>query len=163
MREIPIKNYIKLGLICLVVICLSVICSIWYKRNTAAELNVPVVRGILPEITYNDISDYLVEHEDAYLYVGVASDDNSRALEKSLIKTLNKYDITQDTVYLNISDIENYEEFYKNFNNTYSDSEQLSNYPAFIIVKDEKVYKLIQRDDTFLTKKELNKFLGDNL
>ena len=55
MREIPIKNYIKLGLICLVVICLSVICSIWYKRNTAAELNVPVVRGILPEITYEPV------------------------------------------------------------------------------------------------------------
>ena len=163
MREIPIKNYIKLILICIFVICLSVVSSIWYKRNESIKLNIPVVRGHLPEITPSNLDDYLIEHEDAYLYLGVASDENSRALEKSLIKVLNKYDITQDTVYLNISDVENKEEFYKKYNETYSVNDKLSNYPAFIIIKDNKMYKMIQRDNDFLTKKELDKFLGDNL
>ena len=163
MKEIPIKNYIKLSLICLFVICLSVIGSIWYKRTVNVNLNIPVIRGTLPEITIKDLNDYIVEHEDVYLYVGIASDENSRSLEKRLIKVLNKHDITQDTVYLNISEVNNLDDFYKTFNDTYSEGEQLKNYPAFIIIKDNKISKLVQREEDFLTDKKLDAFLGENL
>ena len=162
MKEIPFKNYVKLALICLAVIFLAITGSIWYKRNFTPNLDVPVIRGKLPEITTKDLEDYLIEHEDAYLYIGVASDENSRALEKNLIKILNKHDLTEDTVYLNVSD-EAYiiEEFYKKFNDFHSVDEKLNNYPAYVIIKNNKIYKLIQRDSDFLTDKELDKFLGE--
>ena len=163
MREVPIKNYIKLCLICLAVICIAIFSSIWYKRNYTANLNIPVVRGEIPEITTIDLEDYLIEHEDAYLYVGVASDDNSRALEKKLVKILKKHDIIQDTVYLNLTEEANLEEFYRVFNEAHSEEEKLSNYPAFIIIEDNKITGLIQRGEDYLTDKELDSFLGENL
>ncbi len=156
------KGYLKLCVICFLTLGIAIFGSYYYRKNIAIKLDTPVIKGKLSEITYEGLDDYLLEQEDFYLYVEVARDDNSRVLEEKLFDTLTKYELENDTIFINIADIKNLKNFYKEFNKKYGNGYKLSNYPALIKFKDKKINNIIERSNKYLTYKDIDKFLKEN-
>lgn len=148
-REVPFKNYMILALICLFTLGIIVFSSIMYTREEKKKLETPVISGVLAEIKKEDINNYVVENESFFLYIGTASDYNSREVETDLIKYFGRRDIKNDTIYLNLTGDNDVKKFYEDFNSKYvvNDYSKLKAYPAFIIFKDGKVLDLVQRGD----------------
>ena len=149
LREVPFKNYLILMIVCFLTIGIVVFASIMYKRAEQKSLETPVISGVVPEIKKEDIDNYVIENDSFYLYIGSASDYNSREVEKDLIKYFNRRNIKGDTIFLNVTNENDLASFYKDFNIKYvvNDYSKLTNYPAFIIFKDGKVLDLVQRGE----------------
>jgi hypothetical protein len=113
------------------------------------QMETPVINGVIPEIKKEDIDNYVVENDSFFLYVGSASDNNSRNVEKDLIKYFEKREIKNDTIYLNVTNENDLDNFYKTFNEKYvvNDYSKLKDYPAFIIFSDNKVLDLVQKSE----------------
>ena len=148
-REVPFKNYLILTFVCLLTLGIIVFSSIMYTREEKKKLETPVISGVLAEIKKEDINNYVVENESFFLYIGTASDYNSREVETDLIKYFGRRDIKNDTIYLNLTGDNDVKKFYEDFNSKYvvNDYSKLKAYPAFIIFKDGKVLDLVQRGD----------------
>ena len=153
------KGYLKLIVICFLTLGIAIFASYYYRKNIAIKLDTPVIKGKLSEITYEGFNDYLLEQDDFYLYVEVARDDNCRVLEEKLFDTLTKYNLENDTIFINIKDLKN---FYKDFNDKYGNGYKLSNYPALIKFKDKKIDNIIERSNKYLTYKDIDNFLKEN-
>jgi hypothetical protein len=146
-RVIPFKNYLILLFICLATIGVAFGASTIYRREETKKLEVPVIRGAVPEIAVDNLANYVVENQSFFLYIGTTIDPNSREIEKDLIDYFKKRDISKNMVYLNLSDT-NSEEFFKDFNKNYVkiDNIKVDNYPAFIIFKDGVVLDKVQKE-----------------
>ena len=147
-KEIPKKNYYILTAIVLITLIISITACIVYNNQKKYENNIPVIRGKISEIEAKDIDEYLRENPNSLLYIGVASDNNSRSLEEELLALKEKKNL--DLLYVNISDLKNKKVFYEDFNRKYGNGFELSNYPAFIVIKDGKVYNMKEKKDTDL-------------
>ena len=149
LRVVPFKNYIILMVICFVTIGVVSMSSILYRRYERKQMETPVINGIIPEITKENIDNFVVENDSFFLYIGSASDNNSRTVEKDLIKYFDRRDIKKDTIYLNVTNENEIDNFYKSFNEKYvvNDYSKLKAYPAFIIFRDSKVLDLVQKSD----------------
>ena len=150
LRKVPFKNYLILLFVCCLTIGIVVFSSHVYRREEAKALETPVIDGVVSEIKKEDLDNYIIENDSFFLYIGSASDYNSREVETDLIKYFDKRDIKNDTIYLNVTNETNIEDFYKDFNKKYvvNDYSKINSYPAFVIIKEGKVLDLVQKKDS---------------
>lgn len=146
---IPKKNYIKFYLIVIFTIIVGFVFFFSYEKYKEYKSKIPFLRGMVSEIEVSELDDYLTENDKAILYVGVANDKNSRELEQDLSYLIEKTGIR--IVYLNITDLVNKVDFYKDFNSRYSSGVSLSNYPAVVLIQDKKIVDLVERGYSYLT------------
>ncbi len=157
------NGLIKLLIICFCTVAICLTSAYLYKKYMAVKLDTPVIKGQIPEITYENLEDYLIEHEDFYLYIEVANDDNSRKLETKLFNTLSKYSKENDTIYINIAGVKDKKNLYKEINKKYSNGYKLSNYTALIEFKDKKIHNIVERNDSYLSIKDIDNFLKEDV
>ena len=160
LKKIPKQNYVKITTIYIITILIVVIAFIVYNSQKKIANDIPVIRGTISEVEEVDFNNYITEHDDFLLYVGVANDSNCRELEAELKNVLKNRGLL-DTIYLNITSISNKNAFYTRFNNNYSNNIKLENYPAFIIISDKKVVDLVQKEDKNLTVSDIEKLLDE--
>ncbi len=159
-RKIPKKNYTTFSLIIIVTLLTAIVCFVAYNNKKEYERSIPVLRGHSKEIEINNLDSYLAENEDVLLYIGMPDNDESRALEDELIDVID--DNNLDVIYLNIKDVENLEKFYADFNKKYSKGIDVSNYPAFLIIKNGKIADLVQRKERKLNGGDIIQLLEIN-
>ena len=123
-----------------------------------------MIRGTLSEIGYNDLDHYVVDIPSVIIYACTSSDDKCRTFEKDFKKYVNKNNLNDSIVYLNLSDV-NQEQFVNEFNDRYHYRIKLTgNYPAFISFKDGKVDSILQSDaKKNLTISKVDNFLDINM
>ena len=149
LRNVPFKNYILLLLVCFVTLGIVIAISNYYRKIEQKDLETPVISGVIAEIKKEDVDNYIVENPDCFLLIGSSYNNNSRELEKDLIEYFKTRNIKEQTIYLNVSSEDKLDDFYKKFNSKYvvTDYSKLSDYPAFIIIKDGKVLDLVQKKE----------------
>ena len=141
------KNYIILIVIFILCWGLTLYLCEWYKVYNDYEKQTPVIRGTLSEITYEDLDHYVVDVPSVIVYICTSYDDNCRNFEKNFKKYVNKNDLNDSIVYLNITNIDK-QQFINDFNNKYSYKGKLiGNYPAFVSFKDGKINSVLQATD----------------
>lgn len=160
LRKIPKRNYTIVTIIFTITIVIAVFLFVLNKENKEYQGTIPVIRGVIAEIQADQLEDYFQENDDFLLYIGVSHDENSRELEEDLKDVLKKRGLL-DTVYLNLTDLNNKSDFYKKFNDEHATVDKLSSYPAFIIIKDRKVLNLVQRDKGKLKIEEVEQLLDE--
>ena len=99
------KKKILLGFICIftLLILFTAIKINENKKNN--DLSVSLVHGYLEEVTYQDISTYVIEEPNAVIYVSNSSDDNSKKFEKIFMPLIKKYNLENKITYININNI----------------------------------------------------------
>ena len=160
LKVIPKKNYKKITAIFIITILIVVILFIFYNSQKRLVSDIPVIRGTLSEVEEEDFNNYITEHDDFLLYVGVAFDDNCREIEEDLKEVLKNRGLL-DTLYLNITTIDDKTAFYERFNDKYSNNVRLEGYPAFIIISDKKIVDLVQKKENKLFISDIERLLDE--
>lgn len=143
-RKIGVKNYLILALIFTVATIVTLyLCNV-YSVYQESKLEIPILRGILSEITSEEFDHYISENPTALIYICTASNITCRNYEKDLKKLINKEELHDKIIYLNIS-AEEKEKFIEEFNKKYTKRIKLTEkYPAFVTIEDGKVVHILQ-------------------
>lgn len=158
-----LKNYIILFVVIGLSLCLTLYLCRWYRVYDDYQKEIPVIRGALLEITSDDLEHYLMENPSSVIYMCTAQSEICRNFEKDLKKLVEKKNLNDSIIYLNLSNI-NLDEFINDFNNSYEFKNKLTtNYPAFVIFEDGKVISILQgRENKKLTVENTKQFLEMN-
>lgn len=160
----PLKNYIILIIIFIVSCGFTLYLCEWYNVYNEYKKQTPVMRGTLSEISYNDLDHYVVDIPSVIIYTCTASNERCRTFEKNFKKYVDKKNLNEEIVYLNLSDVDQ-GQFISEFNEKYNYKIKLTgNYPAFISFKDGKVDSILQSsEEKNLTISKVENFLEMNM
>lgn len=162
-KKIPVKNYIILGLIFICGIGIALYLCDWYRVYDDYQRQTPVIRGTLSEITTEELEHYVLENPTTVFYLCTSEDMVCRNYEKDFKKYVEKEDLSDDIVYINLSNID-IQGFVDHFNEKYHYKIKLtSHYPALVIFDEGKVSGIIQGDaDEKLTVSKTKQFIEIN-
>ena len=103
LRIIPKKNYLILGIILVVSFMLVYYMYMWSISYNETKLNIPIMDKYMEVINYNELDSYLIENNNAIIYVSVLDNMEIRNFEKELKSLLRKREINKDILYLDIT------------------------------------------------------------
>ncbi len=147
-NKIAMKNYIIYAAIVIVTIVLLLYFRTWYRTYKTHLLTIPVINGYLSEVKYEELDNYILENPDFTLYMCTTDEDKCRDFEKDFKKTVKKYNLKDQMIYLNLND------YVKNNNKTLLDTKMgvskvmkqetfFSSYPSISIFKDKELYDIL--------------------
>lgn len=158
-EKIERKNYIQVAILFIITIIIVLYLSSWYTSYKKDKLSVPVINGVLSEIHYEELEPYLRENNgSSYLYMCTSDEEVCRNFESEFIKIIEKKDLYDKIIYLNLTDIDNQKEFMDTFNEKYAKKKKVSSYPTIIKFENSKIKKVIGGNNG-LTIPELKKYL----
>ena len=160
------KNFFK-NYVILIIVFILFGCFVWYLCRCYNVYNdykkeIPVIRGTLSEIGYEDLDHYVVDVPNSVIYICISSDDNCRSFEKKLKKYVNYSEMNDKIVYLNLNGIDK-DDFVNDFNDKYVFKTKLKNgFPAFVIFRDGKINGILQSKNEELKITKVDNFLELN-
>lgn len=162
-NKIPVKNYFILAFIFLLGIGLTMYFCKWYEVIDTEKKQTPVIRGIIPEISSQELDNFVLENPTTVLYLCTSDNMKCRNFEKDFKKYIIKESMENYIVYVNLTNI-NQVKFVKDFNNNYEYKTKLTpNYPALIYFNDGKISDMIEgTNSNKLTLSKAKDFLEKN-
>ena len=156
-------NYIILIIVFLISIALVLYLCRCYKVYDEYQKQKSVISGTINEINKEDLEHFILDNPTTYIYICESTNDNCRTFEKTFKKLINKKELNEKIVYLNLPKAEQ-EDFIKNFNEKYKYKKELtSNFPAIISFEDGKVISLLEgKNDKTLTIRKVKQFFELN-
>lgn len=103
LREIPLKNYVILGIIILITIFILYYFYMWYDAYNESKINMPIMNRYMDVINYNEIEDFVIENPDTLIYVSVLENEEIREFEKKLKTEFKNKNILNDILYLDLT------------------------------------------------------------
>lgn len=141
------KKVIILLIIIFVTVAIVLYFCRWYKVYDDYQKQIPVIRDTLQEIVKDDLDHYLTDNPTTMIYMCTASDLKCRDFEKKFAKYVEKKELYDSIVYLNLSD-QDLESFTKDFNKEYRCKGKFKpNYPALVSFEDGNVVGILQSKD----------------
>ena len=160
-RKVSIKNYFILALIFIIGILLTLyLCNV-YKVYEDSKRQIPVIRGTLSEIKYEELEHYIFENPTTIIYMCTASDEICRNYEKDLKKLVIREELQEELIYLNLSETDD-KQFIEEFNNKYQFKVKLTNnYPAIVMFEEGKITNILQaKENEKLTITKTQQFIN---
>lgn len=162
-REIPLKNYIILGLVVLLTLGLVYYFYLWYITYEESKLNETIMDRYLEVINYNELNDYIVENRNAMIYTSVLEDNNIRKFEIKFKNIVVKNALKDKILYMDMTDIFEDKIKYTELRNSYQiNNYNITNVPCILVFKDAKLVDIYSiKDNDYNTDNVLN-YIIDN-
>ena len=161
-KRSKLKSIIILVVVSLLVVGLVLYLCDCYKVYEESKREIPVLDGILVEISTNELDHYLLENPSTVIYICTVQDTTCRNYESKLIKLIEKKALKDDIVYLNVSETEK-EAFIEDFNDKYNYKVKLGNkFPAYVIFDDGEISGILQDKEKDLTIQKTKQFIELN-
>ena len=162
-REIPLKNYIILGLVILLTLGLVYYFYLWYITYEESKLNETIMDRYLEVINYNELNDYIVENRNAMIYTSVLEDNNIRKFEIKFKNIVVKNALKDKILYMDMTDIFKDKIKYTELRNSYQiNNYNITNVPCILVFKDAKLVDIYSiKDNDYNTEDVLN-YIIDN-
>ena len=112
-KEVSVKNYIYLALIILVSLLLLFYFYLWHLTYEEGKLNNPIMDKYLQVINYNELSNYITENKEAYVYVSILEDKEIRDFEKKFKTVIINKSLKDSMLYLDLTETYNNKELQK--------------------------------------------------
>lgn len=159
-KKIPTKNYIIVFVV--FAICIAVVFGVraWYRNYMEYNLTIPVLSGKISELKLDEFDEYVTAHDDFYLYIGTASNSNCRSIENKLVDELEKRNIKDETIYLNMSEEKNSNELYNKLSKMGTINKNFK-YPVFAIIKDGKILGIVAKSKSTVRIGDIEKLLDE--
>ena len=139
LRKIPIKNYFIVAIIFALSIGLVFFFRNWYNSYQDYEKTIPLLQGVISEIRYNEIDNFIIDNPSAIIYIGVADDDDCRNLETKFKKVIERRHLKNKIIYFNITEVEDRDLLLQEFNGKYGNGNDIYTYPAIVLIEDGRV------------------------
>lgn len=162
-RKIPKKNYVILAVLFIFSIALVLYLCNLYQVYDEHQKETPIIRDTLSEIASDELDHYILENPTTVIYMCTAENMVCRNYEKDFKKLVEKENLQESIVYLNLSNL-NQTEFVNNFNSKYPYKVSLSSeYPALVVFEDGKIGNVLQgTGDEKLTITKTKQFIDIN-
>lgn len=162
-REIPLKNYIILGLVVLLTLGLVYYFYLWYITYEESKLNETIMDRYLEVINYNELNDYIVENRNAMIYTSVLEDNNIRKFEIKFKNIVVKNALKDKILYMDMTDIFKDKIKYTELRNSYQiNNYNITNVPCILVFKNAKLVDIYSiKDNDYNTDNVLN-YIIDN-
>ena len=158
-REVPVKNYIKLGIILLISILALFYLYLWYRTYEENRLNTPIMDNYLSIINYNELNDYLTENKSATIYLSKLNDNDIRSFEKEFKLIIQDNALKNKILYLDLTnELDQNNEI--TITNNYTINE--NNLPMIVIIENSQVKKTYNIKKNNYDKNKLETFLDQN-
>ena len=158
-REVPIKNYIKLGIILLISILALFYLYLWYRTYEENRLNTPIMDNYLSIINYNELNDYLTENKNATIYLSKLNDNDIRSFEKEFKLIIQDNALKNKILYLDLTnELDQNNEI--TITNNYSINE--NNLPMIVIIENSQGKKTYNIKENNYDENKLETFLDQN-
>ena len=158
-REVPIKNYIKLGIILLISILALFYLYLWYRTYEENRLNTPIMDNYLSIINYNELNDYLTENKSATIYLSKLNDNDIRSFEKEFKLIIQDNALKNKILYLDLTnELDQNNEI--TITNNYTINE--NNLPMIVIIENSQVKKTYNIKKNNYDENKLETFLDQN-
>jgi len=149
-KIIPRKNYI----IFFVFFMLTVLGLIYiiqsYKEYKEVSENEPIIMNYInKELNYEELDEYLIDNDQAIIYLGISNDELSRNFEKEFGNEIERRELQDKIIYINLSDMKKNNANYLNLINTrhnQGNEIELKKIPAILIFKDRMLVDMIYAD-----------------
>lgn len=138
-RVIPNKNYLIVAMIFVITIGLMFFLRNWYISYQDYENTIPVLSGVISEVKYTEVDNYLIDNPSVVMYMGDAKDSDCREIELELKELVENRHIKDKVIYYNITDVKNKNLLLKEFNSKYTINNKISSYPVVMIFEDGKI------------------------
>ncbi len=138
-KVIPKKNYAIVGIIFVISIALAFFLRSWYMSYQDYAKTIPVLKGVISEVRYNEVHNYINDNQSVIIYMGVADNEDCRNLELDLKKIIQTRHLKDKIVYFNITDVQDKELLLKELNDKYVTGNKIYSYPAIMLFEDGKV------------------------
>ncbi len=136
-KKIPTKNYVILVGIAILIICA---CFAFYNvYNEVKDNNISSSPLSTHQVLYEDLTDTTVEmNADTLLLVSYVQDEEVHNNEKAIRKMLNKKNLLDNVLYLDVTEYKEQENFIEELNKTLKleDKLKIDKIPAIIYYKD---------------------------
>lgn len=162
-REIPLKNYIILGLVVLLTLGLVYYFYLWYITYEESKLNETIMDRYLEVLNYNELNDYIVENRNAMIYTSVLEDNDIRKFEIKFKNIVVKNALKDKILYMDMTDIFKDKIKYTELRNSYQiNNYNITNVPCILVFKDAKLVDIYSiKDNDYNTDNVLN-YIIDN-
>lgn len=162
-RIIPKKNYIILGLVCLVTILLSFYCVDLYKNSREYQLDQNKRMKVLSEVKVEELQNYILDNHDVILYFSSSRDNTYSNFEESLKTYLLEEDLTKMIAYVDTTNLESsfYTDFAKNYFSTQwkKENKRFSVIPNFVNFSDGEVESMLYMNATVPNMSDVKSYL----
>ena len=155
-RVVPIKNYIYLLIMIIVVVSLTFLIFNINKNYQTEKLETSYLANYLTVVKTEELSNILSEpSSELFIFVTKTNDENIFNLEKDLKKIIKKHDLRDNFILLDYTDESNVEELNKILK---SDIETI---PAIIYIKNGEFIKSIDSKESLLKSSDFEKMLDE--
>lgn len=155
-RVVPVKNYIYLLIMIIVVVALTFLIFNINKNYQTEKLETSYLANYLTVVKTEELSNILSEpSSELFIFVTKTNDENVFNLEKDLKKIIKKHDLRDNFILLDYTDESNVEELNKILK---SDIETL---PAIIYIKNGEFIKSIDSKESLLKSSDFEKMLDE--
>lgn len=142
-KKIPVKNYLIVVLLAVIVVLLTLYINAWYKTYQENKLSVSPFSGEVEEVDLKEISLTFAEMNEVVLYIGYTNNKSIYDMENRLLKYIKSNDLIDKFIYVDVTDYKK-SEYLDILKNTFSDkSEEINEVPLLIFVKNGKAELVI--------------------
>lgn len=148
MKKVPILNYVKVLILTIITVLIVLILANNYTKKNNYERENDDIMNFLSSIKYEELSNYLVEHHDSFIYIAPSSDSSLDEFEMELKDYIVTNELEKEFVYLDSSNITSdvYDELKANYFSSSLKSVELGSTPTLLAVNDQEVVAVLNSD-----------------
>ncbi len=161
-KKVTIKDWIEVFILVIAVVAITFYLCSWYKNYKNESMNEFLLDDLIKQIKYEELDPYLQENNDVYVYICVIDDNDCREFETDIKKDIEKHNLKEYIVYLNLTEEENKKEIISSINKKYGKNKEIDTYPAFIRIKDSKIVSMVEKTNKKITKSSFEKYIDLN-
>ena len=137
LRNIPVKNYVILGIVILVTVFILYYFYMWFDAYNESKINMPILDKYMDVINYNEIDDYIIENPDTIIYVSVLENESIREFEKEFKNSFRNKEVDNDILYLDLTNELKDKNVKSEIRDKYSfNSLSMVNVPCVVVIED---------------------------
>lgn len=156
-KDISLKNYILLSIVLILTIIVVIYLFLWKNTYDNNKLSESILDDYLLVINYNELNNYLIENNDVIIYVSKLGDKNIRNFENKFKNVINKYNLNNKILYLDLTNELQDNSIKNEINMKYGNG--MLEVPSIIVIKNGKVLDIYDIKDNDYNIRLLEKYL----
>lgn len=162
-KQIPLKNYLILGVIIITTMLIVLYLCSWYKQYSENKIEKPVITSVLREVEYESLNEVLKERDILIMYMCTTSEKICKNFEKKFSEYIKSNNLSEEIIYLNLGYKNDENNLLNKVYNNYKSKDlvkKVYTYPTLVIFNQGKIVDVLSSNQKKqITIKQIEEFL----
>jgi hypothetical protein len=120
----------------------------WYQVYKENNLSTSIISNYISEVTQTDFQNYIAENSNTLVYMGIPDNTECRNFEKRFKKIINKYDLRNEIVYLNVKTMSLNTITAQYVSRDLKNNDSVIDVPAIVVYNNSRIVEFIDYDNS---------------